>query len=98
MCRVRQKKGAPLSSQRVNEAWQQRAACKGPQAAAFFPPAQVERKDEREAREQWAKSICAVCPVRRACLDYAVQIREPHGIWGGLNELERKQLMASRAS
>jgi len=32
--------------------------------------------------------------VRRPCLDYALAIREPHGIWGGLNELERKQLVA----
>jgi len=89
-----------LSTQRVsvNEVWQQRAACKGPQSAAFFPPAQVERKEEREAREQWAKSICASCPVRRPCLDYAIEIREPHGIWGGLNEAERKQLLSIRAS
>lgn len=91
-------KGARLSTQRVSELWQQRAACKGPQSAAFFPPAQVERKDEREAREQWAKSICAACPVRRPCLDYAIEIREPHGIWGGLNEVERKQLLSIRAS
>jgi hypothetical protein len=34
--------------------------------------------------------------VRQPCLDYAVKIREPHGIWGGLNELERKQLLAHR--
>lgn len=87
-----------MSTQRVDEAWQERAACRGPQSAAFFPPAQIERKDEREAREQRAKSICAICPVRRPCLDYAVQIREPHGIWGGLNELERKQLLSIRAS
>jgi len=84
-----------VSSQRVEELWQQRAACKGPQSAVFFPPSQAERKDEREARERRAKEICAGCPVRRPCLDYAMSIREPHGIWGGLNELERKELMAS---
>jgi WhiB family transcriptional regulator, redox-sensing transcriptional regulator len=83
-----------LSSQRVEELWQHRAACKGPQSAVFFPPSQPERKEEREAREARAKEICAMCPVRRPCLDYAVAIREPHGIWGGLNELERKQLIA----
>ena len=90
----RKERGTPLSSQRVEELWQQRAACKGPQAAVFFPPSQVERKDERDAREDRAKEICAMCPVQRPCLDYALDIREPHGIWGGLNELERKQLMA----
>lgn len=86
-----------MSSQRV-ESWQERAACRGPQAAVFFPPSQAERKDEREARERRAKTICDGCPVRRECLDYALQIREPHGIWGGLNEVERKHLMAQRVS
>lgn len=86
-----------MSSQRVDELWQERAACRGPQSAAFFPPSHLERKEEREVRERRAKAICAVCPVRRACLDYAIRIREPHGIWGGLNELERKQVIAQRA-
>lgn len=86
-----------MSTQRVEELWQDKAACKGPQAAAFFPPASTERKDDREAREQWAKSICASCHVKAACLDYAIEIREPHGIWGGLNEVERKLLIAQRA-
>jgi WhiB family redox-sensing transcriptional regulator len=35
--------------------------------------------------------------VRRDCLDYAIAIREPHGIWGGLNESERKVLLTQRA-
>ena len=87
-----------MRSQRAEELWQERAACRGPQAAVFFPPAHLERKEEREARERKAKAICAGCPVRRPCLDYAIRIREPHGIWGGLNELERKQLIAQRAA
>ena len=83
-----------MSSQRAEGLWQDKAACKGPQARVFFPPSHLERKDEREARERRAKAICAVCPVRTPCLDYALEIREPHGIWGGLNELERKALIA----
>jgi WhiB family redox-sensing transcriptional regulator len=35
--------------------------------------------------------------VERDCLEYAIRIREPHGIWGGLNENERKQVMQRRA-
>ncbi|HMD44778.1 MAG TPA: WhiB family transcriptional regulator [Acidimicrobiales bacterium] len=77
--------------------WQAKAACRGPQAAAFFPPSHAERKDEKLAREARAKSICADCHVRGACLDYAIRIREPHGIWGGLNEVERKTLLERRA-
>ncbi|HEX2039687.1 MAG TPA: WhiB family transcriptional regulator [Acidimicrobiales bacterium] len=81
----------------TDEVWQLKAACRGPQAVIFFPPANFERKDEKEAREARAKAICATCPVRRPCLDYAIRIREPHGIWGGLNEVERKQLASRRA-
>ncbi|MGI9033738.1 MAG: WhiB family transcriptional regulator [Acidimicrobiales bacterium] len=86
-----------MSSQRVEGLWQDKAACRGPQARVFFPPSRLERKDERDDREMHAKAICASCPVRRPCLDYALEIREPHGIWGGLNELERKAVIASRA-
>jgi WhiB family transcriptional regulator, redox-sensing transcriptional regulator len=78
-------------------AWQAKAACRGPQAAVFFPPTHPERKDERAGREDRAKEICAGCSVRKPCLEYALLIREPHGIWGGLNELERKALLARRA-
>jgi WhiB family redox-sensing transcriptional regulator len=77
----------------VDQTWQIRAACRGPQAAVFFPPPHFERKDEKLAREEQAKDICGSCSVQRPCLDYAVSIREPHGIWGGLNEAERKELI-----
>ena len=98
-CRVRARSepggggSLAVSSQRAEDLWQDRAACQGPQAAVFFPPPQFERKDEKEDREQRAKAICATCP-SAPCLDYAISIREPHGIWGGLNELERKALLA----
>lgn len=86
-----------MATRSIDEAWQGRAACRGPQAAAFFPPTQAERKEDRAAREVRAKAICATCVVRRDCLDYAIRIRELHGIWGGLNETERKQVLGRRA-
>ena len=84
--------GTKLQDQRAVEVWQLKAACRGPQSEVFFPPSHFERKDEKADREAMAKAICATCSVRKPCLDYAVAIREPHGIWGGLNELERKTL------
>jgi WhiB family redox-sensing transcriptional regulator len=78
--------------------WQIRAACRGPQAVVFFPPSYVERKDERVGREREAKAICRSCCVREDCLEYALRIREPHGIWGGLNETERKQILDRRST
>lgn len=80
-----------------DDSWQLKAACRGPHAEMFFAPPHPERKDERLDREDAAKAICRTCLVRRPCLDYAIRIHEPHGIWGGLNELERKQLTDSRA-
>ena len=50
-----------MALQPLGEAWQARAACRGPQAAVFFPPTHAERKDEKQAREQRAKAICATC-------------------------------------
>ena len=85
-----------MSVQRVDDLWQAKAACRGPQAAVVFPPTTFERKDEKEGRETRAKAICATCSVRQPCLEYALRIREPHGIWGGLNEVERKQVLARR--
>jgi WhiB family redox-sensing transcriptional regulator len=58
----------------------------------------VERKDERVGREREAKAICRSCCVREDCLEYALRIREPHGIWGGLNETERKQILDRRST
>ena len=82
-----------MSAQTADNSWQMKAACRGPQAAVFFPPPQFERKDEKLEREARAKDICATCSVKEPCLDYAVSIREPHGIWGGLNESERKAIL-----
>jgi WhiB family redox-sensing transcriptional regulator len=78
----------------VQESWQMKAACRGPESSIFFPPSWSERRDERERREARAKAICAACPVCSECLDFALRVREPHGIWGGLNEAERRSRLA----
>lgn len=70
--------------------WKARAACRGPESFVFFPPPHPERRDERLGREAKAKQICAQCPVQDPCLEFAISIREPHGIWGGLTESERR--------
>jgi WhiB family redox-sensing transcriptional regulator len=59
----------------------------------FFPPSVAERREVREAREAKAKSICAECTVRQECLEFALRVHEPHGIWGGLTEAERRRLL-----
>lgn len=72
--------------------WQLRGLCRGNHAHLFFPPSTFERKEERQRREIRAKSICQVCPVQDDCVEYALEIREPYGIWGGLTESDRRQV------
>ena len=73
---------------RPNWGWQDAAACKGEDLLLFFGP-DGERQPEREIRERKAKQVCASCPVRIECLNYAVARPEKYGTWGGLNEDER---------
>lgn len=39
-----------------------------------------------------AKTVCRSCPVRTACLQWAVEHNERFGVWGGLSERERRLL------
>lgn len=82
-----------MSAHQLSDVWQFKAACRGPHSAVFFPPPHFERKADRLERERRAKRICADCDVRDECLGYSIQIKEPHGIWGGLNEAERRDLL-----
>lgn len=74
--------------------WQDKRACGGTGGMyPFYPPPQFERKDEKKEREARAKKICSTCQAKQPCLDYALTNREPEGIWGGLNEKERKAIL-----
>ena len=76
--------------------WQQRGLCRAQDSEIFFPPAHFEHKPEREAREAKAKAICSECPVRIECLTWALDVREPHGVWGGASEGDRKQMLVGK--
>lgn len=65
--------------------WQGRAACRGVDPEVFFPTAYD---------DAWrAKEICAGCPVRIDCLAFSLRNRERYGVWGGLTESERGELL-----
>jgi WhiB family transcriptional regulator, redox-sensing transcriptional regulator len=68
--------------------WRKRAACRGIDPEMFFPVT------DEEAEE--AKAICATCPVREACLEYALAHREREGVWGGATERERRRIIRHR--
>ena len=69
-------------------AWRQAARCRGVDPEVFYPT------EEDEGLE--AKEICTLCPVRAACLEYALARREKHGIWGGLTPRERRRVLRRR--
>jgi WhiB family redox-sensing transcriptional regulator len=78
--------------------WRERSACLTYPSVLFFGMDDNESASERRAREDEAKAICSQCVVRAECLEYALDMREPYGIWGGLTELERKARLRGRAS
>jgi WhiB family redox-sensing transcriptional regulator len=82
----------------LDTTWRSSAACRERDAAVFFAPSHFERKPEKDAREGAARRICGDCPVRTVCLEYSLAVGETHGIWGGLNELERRRLARRRAA
>jgi WhiB family redox-sensing transcriptional regulator len=68
--------------------WFAEAACRGVETAVFFP------KSDADAGP--AKAICATCPVREACLEYALTTRPAEGVFGGMTPIERHRLIRRR--
>ncbi|MFJ9948331.1 WhiB family transcriptional regulator [Kitasatospora sp. NPDC091207] len=77
--------------------WQLRAACRHLGTDLFFHPS-GERGQAHDSREEAAKQVCARCPVADACREHALEVREPYGVWGGLTEDERLELLAPAPS
>ncbi|MGH9222834.1 MAG: WhiB family transcriptional regulator [Acidimicrobiales bacterium] len=72
----------------MNPTWRQRGACRGLDPDIFYP---LEDSDAGPA-----KSVCAGCPVRDLCLEFALDTREGEGIWGGTTARERRRLLRQR--
>jgi WhiB family redox-sensing transcriptional regulator len=64
--------------------WMASGACRGADAGRFFPG---RGQDVRPA-----KALCARCPVRADCLEYALADTGLQGIWGGTSARERRQI------
>ncbi len=86
-----------MSLAHVEPTWRASAACEGATALHFYPPATTETREARLARENAARALCAGCHVRDACLEYALYVQEPYGIWGGLTEAERRRMLRTPA-
>jgi WhiB family redox-sensing transcriptional regulator len=69
-------------------AWMADGNCRLHPPATFFPSdgVGVDR----------ARKICKGCPVGDRCLDYALENRIEHGVWGGCSERERRRILKRR--
>ena len=86
-----------VPSMAAEPTWRADALCHRDSAVHFFPPGHFERREEKHSREGAARALCRACPVQPECLEYALTVQDPHGIWGGMNELERRRLLRRRA-
>lgn len=77
----------------IEPTWSRRAACRGLERSLFYSHDGAEPREQRVVRELSAKRVCMSCPVREDCLRDALSHHEPFGIWGGLNENERRALL-----
>ena len=72
----------------VVPAWRVHGACRDHPTVLFFPG---RGEDAGPAQE-----ICAGCPVRDECLEWALTLPERFGVWGGMSERARRRMRAAR--
>jgi WhiB family redox-sensing transcriptional regulator len=66
-----------------DQSWRDAALCAEVGGDFWFP--------ETGTSAAAVKRICAACPVRVSCLEYALENCEQWGIWGGLTERELRE-------
>lgn len=84
-------------AQAENWDWQLAAACRETSSPVFPNPAgEGNHRRACLAREAAAKQLCGQCRVQQTCLQFALQTREPYGVWGGYTPAERETLRQRR--
>lgn len=68
--------------------WMARGKCRDMDPATFFPSDGL--------GVQAAQRVCAECPVKTPCLEYALANHVDHGVWGGASERERRRILRQR--
>ncbi|MGH7237902.1 MAG: WhiB family transcriptional regulator [Candidatus Saccharimonadales bacterium] len=82
--------GRTLLSSPSDISWMTEGSCRAPDLSTdlFFP------SDGESVKE--AQQICAGCPVKKPCLEYALVNHINQGVWGGESERGRRRLAKSR--
>lgn len=73
--------------------WRYKAACLDEDPRLFFPIGSTGPAVEQTER---AKGVCVRCEVAANCLAWALETGQEAGIWGGLDEDERRVLRRAR--
>ena len=73
--------------------WRNRSACLDEDPELFFPVGTTGPALEQTER---AKAVCHSCAVINECLEWALDSNQDAGVWGGLNEDERRTLRRQR--
>jgi WhiB family redox-sensing transcriptional regulator len=68
------------------------AACRGVDPELFFP---VGTSGPAVEQATAAKFVCGSCPIRSACLAWALETGQEAGVWGGASEDERRAMRRS---
>lgn len=71
--------------------WPEQGACREVDPDLWFP-----EQGDRAANHA-AKEICAWCPVMTECRQWALDSREPYGVWGGMSARERRSVWRAAA-
>ncbi|HMC52414.1 MAG TPA: WhiB family transcriptional regulator [Acidimicrobiales bacterium] len=71
-----------------DDGWMARGKCRDLPPSTFFPSDGV--------GVDIARRLCADCPVKAPCLEYALENRIDHGVWGGTSERERRRILRQR--
>lgn len=69
--------------------WRYSAVCGEEDPELFFP---IGNTGPALLQIEEAKAVCRRCPVRDACLMWALDTNQHDGIWGGLSEDERRAM------
>lgn len=76
--------------------WAVEGACRGRGDNLMYPASRPGTAQHRRDAEP-ARKVCQACLVRAECLEYALAVGEDFGIWGGLDEAERRRLAGGSA-
>ena len=72
----------------IESVWMAAGKCADMSPNTFFP--------SDGSGVEVAQKICADCPSKEPCLEYALTNRIDHGVWGGTSERQRRRILRAR--